>query len=333
MSSTQSRPQTLHDSSIDMDPPPPIFEPPEDALPPYTNNLRLASLCRRKREFQAEFDKTPRGRRTWELVWLVLDGTALRLYKPEKEEKRAVENSDLGLARAISGGGGGTRSTSTWLSCVRPEREGASLNLPVFMGVARSLSTPLVSASEPQLRLTRSRDAWNAANSRLPSSSTEGQAPPAERHRLNSIAKTAPIDTQPHPSHPLPTPYNSSTPFLTSPPASEILHPSTTSQPITAPDFSKRKAWRQYHLQHAICMKPDAYTKREHVLRFILEDGKQFLVQLSSRTETIAWQQVMSPLPYPYTPSFQLYSFRTSTDRIFFCLPAHVRRCTTLSRP
>jgi hypothetical protein len=32
--------------------------------------------------------------------------------------------------------------------------------------------------------------------------------------------------------------------------------------------------------------------RREFVLRFILENGKQFLVQFNSKRETIAWLQV-----------------------------------------
>ena len=68
-------------------PGPPLRPLEDDNLPSYTNNVRLATLCYHKREFDASFDKTPHRLRSWGLVWLVLDGTALRVYKAGKTKQ------------------------------------------------------------------------------------------------------------------------------------------------------------------------------------------------------------------------------------------------------
>jgi hypothetical protein len=60
-----------------------------DELPAYTPSLQLLTLCRRKMEYTSEGRKA--RSRSWEIVWLLLDGTALRMYKPTSAESQKFE--------------------------------------------------------------------------------------------------------------------------------------------------------------------------------------------------------------------------------------------------
>lgn len=257
-------PQSFRSASFDMEPtPPPLADAEIDTLPPYTNNIRLATLCYRKREFRAAFDKVPRGFRTWEPVWLVLNGTALRVYKAEREERCAIDGTDMPLLRTgsrvptrCSGSPANPRPTGTRLEgtpAPRIPRHGGLSHSSIYMTMLSS------------------------------SSSYTSLPAPRQEHR-GSFLKVAPAPALPPPY--TATPFSASTPFL--------IRSTSTTPTSSTPDFSKRKFLRQYPLQYAICTRADAYTKREHVLRFILHDGKQFLVQLSNRSETVAWLQLMS---------------------------------------
>lgn len=253
-------------SSIDIPPPPlTIGDPEGDTLPPYTNNIRLATLCFRKREFRAAFDKTPRGRRTWELVWLVLDGTALRVYKAEREEKSALEHTDVGLSRIGS---------DAIMRCFGPS------------AVDRSPRTSSENNTRPLAQqhpgAGRSSPSVVSPLNLASLGSSHMSLPQFRQDRRGSVQKALP---PPYSNPSQAASYSTFTPPITS--------FSAQGGPVTpTPDFSKRKFSRQYPLQHAVCMKADSYTKRDHVLRFILQDGKQFLVQLFSRAETAAWLQV-----------------------------------------
>ncbi|KAG8815649.1 hypothetical protein FRC17_000635, partial [Serendipita sp. 399] len=67
-----------------------ITEEDVDALPSYTPSIQLLSLCRRKQLFTSNNQRAKR--RNWQVVWLLLDGTALRVYTPTRdEEKRFVK--------------------------------------------------------------------------------------------------------------------------------------------------------------------------------------------------------------------------------------------------
>ena len=275
-------PQVHRDSFIDLGPPSTMPGDIElDTLPPYTNNVRLATLCYRKREFRAAFDKTPRGRRTWELVWLVLDGTALRVYKAERDEKSILEKTEIGLPRLEAG----THDPSGMI--LDHPRSSTSTNDTSDISRPSHLQGTLT-ASHMSLPEPRRRVPPHKLPTNLP--------PPYVPHQAGTSSA-----------------FSASTPFLLTTPAQGIADGRDASDAYdgarntsgvgsifttNTPDFSKRKATRQYPLQHAICMRPEGYTKRDHVLRFILHDGKQFLVQLFSRAEAVAWLQVRFPIPF-----------------------------------
>lgn len=185
-------------------------------LPPYSNTLRLLTLCQRKREYTAALDKA--RRRGWEIIWLLLDGTALRIYTPTKEERRRFEEERFSAINPI---------------LVLPSRR-------VPAGTPQHAPDPRQSSSSLQSR--------TVANDSRPSLDTMHSQ---SRQKTRSL------------------------------PTSRLN-----------PDLEKRTPLRQYHLRHAVCMKAETYLKRDHVLRFILGDGKQFLIQLNSRSETVAWLQV-----------------------------------------
>jgi hypothetical protein len=185
------------------------FESVEDALPPYSNTLHLLTLCQRKKEFNAALDKA--RRRNWEVIWLLLDGTALRIYSPTKEERRRFEDDRIGY--------GHTSAVPKRIEGLRGEEV---------------LPRPFTSSSSLSISI----------------------APPAPTPPSSATSKRTPGQVKPN------------------------------------PDLSTRTPLRQYPVRNAVCMRPDSYFKRDHVLRFILEDGKQFLVQLNSRSEVISWLQV-----------------------------------------
>jgi hypothetical protein len=194
-------------------------EPVGDTLPPYSNTLHLLTLCRRKKEFNAAFDKA--RRRNWEIIWLLLDGTALRIYSPTKEERRRFEGDRIGC--------GHTAAVPKRIEGLRGEEV---------------LPRPFTSLSSLSILPTRA------------TGSSISIAPPAPRPSSSATSQRTPSQVKPN------------------------------------PDLSTRVPVRQYPVRNAVCMRPDSYFKRDHVLRFILEDGKQFLVQLNSRSEVISWLQV-----------------------------------------
>jgi hypothetical protein len=181
------------------------FERVEDALPPYSNTIHLLTLCQRKKEFNATLDKA--RRRNWEVIWLLLDGTALRTYSPTKEERRRFEDDRMGCGP---------------ISALPKRVEGLR---EIRSGLLTSVASSLILGGEPPVPILR----------------TPGQT-------------------------------------------SGVVKPN--------PDLSTRVPLRQYPVRNAVCTRADSYFKRDHVLRFILEDGKQFLVQLNSRSEAISWLQV-----------------------------------------
>ena len=77
----------------DMPPPPYAPEDGTEELPPNSNGIYLAALVPRKLEFSAPL-VLARDRR-WRKVWLVLEGTALRVYRDRS-------------SFSFGGGGGGS---------------------------------------------------------------------------------------------------------------------------------------------------------------------------------------------------------------------------------
>ncbi|KIM24236.1 hypothetical protein M408DRAFT_27212, partial [Serendipita vermifera MAFF 305830] len=64
------------------------------------------------------------------------------------------------------------------------------------------------------------------------------------------------------------------------------------------PNILLRKAQVSYPVRNIVCTRATTYFKRNFVLRFVLEDGKQFMVQLNNHEETLVWLQVV-PLAVP----------------------------------
>jgi hypothetical protein len=274
-----------------------------DVLPPYSNNVRLVTICRRKREFNILYEKARKGQRSWEIVWMVLDGTALRMYKPTKEEKAEHERKWIGQQQQ--------QQPSSSTSCSATPRESANSTPAQSI---RSRSSPLALMRTPSsLYPTTTVESSTSAGSgtRSPSmglkplDDTPSQVLSRPIFTHSSSYNTSSNRLAPPPHHLMRAHTCHSTPALvrSSPLSRTIsLSPSVASPATTSPpDFTHRAPVRQYTVRHAVCMKADAYIKREHVLRFILEDGKQFLVQLSGKPEMVSWLQVRHPL-LPLTP-------------------------------
>jgi hypothetical protein len=71
---------------------PPPYEPiddDDDKLPAYSNSIHLVTLCRRKLEYTAPNVPARKGTRGWNFYWLVLCGTALTVYQPNRSEVNA----------------------------------------------------------------------------------------------------------------------------------------------------------------------------------------------------------------------------------------------------
>ena len=261
-------------SSFDLGPPPPPFA--DDDLPSYTNDVRLATLCYRKREFNASFDKTSHGRRNWELVWLVLDGTALRVYKAEKDERRAIERADADVSQI------GHQMYPQY-----PDQISGIL-LPGLMYSSISDSSFSSYTSSPS----------GGSHTSLPKARQQPSGPGREFSIASSIYFLRSQSTS----------FGASTSSL----LGAVMPPRAGTMPaIKTPEFARYELLKQYPLQHAICMKADPSTKRKNVLRFILQDGKQFLVQLFSRAATVAWMQV-----YLYYTSISLHPANLSSAQL-----------------
>ncbi|PVF97408.1 hypothetical protein CPB86DRAFT_451234 [Serendipita vermifera] len=261
-----------------------------DVLPPYSNTVRLVTLCRRKREFNVTFEKARKGHRSWDIVWMVLDGTALRLYKPTREEKADYERR-FGDQIAQSPCSASTRESAT----STPAQSIRSRSSPLSLIRTASSLYP-TTTTESTLPTTGHRaQSSSIVQKRL--EGTAGHVPPRPDLVYSSSYNVSSNRLAP-PNHLILAHACRSTPALAqSSPLSRTMSlssPAITATTNTPPDFTRRPPIRQYSVRHAICVKADTYIKREHVLRFTLGDGKQFLVQLGGKTEMVAWLQTMS---------------------------------------
>jgi hypothetical protein len=267
-----------------------------DVLPPYSNNVQLVTICQRKREFNVSCERARKGHRSWETVWMVLEGTALRMYKPTKEEKAEYEQR-----------WGGQQPSASTLTRETPN--------PTLAHSIRSRSSPLSlirtsSSLYPTTTVESMPPSTSAGNRSRPPlmglkhlDDSPGQLltrpgfanPPSYITSSNLLAPPPNHLTRAQTCYSTPNLVHSSPLSRTVSRLPSIASPSTNTATST-PDFVGRSPIRQYSVRYAVCMKAEAYIKREHVLRFILEDGKQFLVQLSGKTEMVAWLQVRIPL-------------------------------------
>ncbi|KAG8834451.1 hypothetical protein FRC17_008673 [Serendipita sp. 399] len=253
-------------------------------LPPYTNSIYLATLCRRKREFHAAFEKTRRGRRGWEAVWLVLDGTALRVHKPTKEEETRLtmvehqrrQREEQEQSKEKAGVRGRARDGET----VGPSRFFTSTPPPpplpqaTTTNASSSSSAPLrrphlfhSSASDSQIPLFRlRRDPLHRSTSSplashpvLSSSSSPASAssrPPTasttRTHDPRQQEEEGAGDGSVHPSPPFLSPRLLSTPPSSLLPPIKATPTTSTTNPCII-DPQHHPLLKQYHLRDSIC--------------------------------------------------------------------------------
>ena len=255
------------------------------APPAYSNSLRLATLCQRKKEFKAAFEKVHRGQRGWETVWLVLDGTLLRVYAPTREERKTLEERYVSIKSPQTG----RSSSSLHVNDNTPSRPAQFSSSPSSrLSPLHRVHTVHGSSSlrGPTLTVTSSResrgDSGNASSSSQRHTRTTSIAKFSDDSHLSPLARTSAVSGS---TRAMGSIANHSAPHLV-----HDARPIFPTQPT--PDFSKRTACRQFGTRNAVCSRPEGYIKREHVLRFNLDDGKQFLVQLNSKSEMVSWLQV-----------------------------------------
>jgi hypothetical protein len=164
---------------------------------------------------------------------------------------------------------------------------------------------------------------------------------PSRRPRTAPATYTSPIEI-PSPLNPLNTPNTTHSQLTTSGsshvPSSVLRNPiqrhatpnlsvnldiSAIPQHPALSDIISRKPHKSYAIRHATCARATTYFKRNFVLRFMLEDGKQFLVQLNEWQETLWWLQVSLSLSRPsftslmrYLPSVLIVDERRNTARV-----------------
>ena len=235
----------------DEDSPAPLYSrcTADDKLPPYAPTIQLLTLCRRKNEMDSK-DKKARNRK-WQLVWLLLDGTALRIYQPNSAEKKKFEK-DWNEKYCVKKG------SSAQKVPVKREEDSDEEDEVEEVDTIREV---------PRTRTGRGRSSSMLKTPfQEPSTSTSRPLPVPTRRRTNTIT---------HPSLNLTLP----------------THPSLSTILKRIPQIS-------HPVRNLSCTRATTYFKRNFVLRFVLEDGTQFIVQLNSYEETLVWLQVV-PMAAP----------------------------------
>lgn len=227
----------------------------DDKLPPYAPTLQLLTLCRRKHVMKSTGRKA-RSRR-WKVVWLLLDGTALRIYVPTRDEQNQFEKE--------------------WN--VKYCAKGKQDKKLAICNVATDDTDEEPDFDEP----TETHDDSNTlpSTSRIPISNSL-----QNRGRSSSMQKTR--VTSPLIRRSTLPPINTIIANVTLGPGTVLnipVHPSL-------PSILSRKAHKSYPIRNATCTRPSSYFKRNFVIEFTLDGGKQFLVQLNSYEEVLTWQQV-----------------------------------------
>ena len=237
-----------------------------DKLPPYSNSIHIATLCRRKLEYTAPNVPARKGTRGWHFYWLVLYGTALTIYQPTRKEVDAhLKHETVTRAarlkehkRAIQ-----ARKISKIINSSTSERP-PNVLYPHPNGVESASPRPRTTTTPPQ--------------SSSPSPS------PMHKHSLESL--DGPLTTSA--PEPLPIP----------PPPPLVIGGKPHPGAQTRPDVRTHKLVRQYTMNGATCVRAYDYLRRYFVLR-IRADGQQFMVQLNSYPETVEWLAVSNSL-FPF---------------------------------
>ncbi|KAG8821349.1 hypothetical protein FRC19_007909 [Serendipita sp. 401] len=285
----------------------------DGVLPPYTNSIYLSTLCRRKREFHAAFDKTKRGRRGWEIVWLVLDGTALRIHKASKEEEKYLTTLEHEREAEKEGGTGKEKekederkpSGATGRSSEEASR-GLSTTQTIQTTTTALQGPQAVAALPPSFRPHLFRS--SASDSQVPLFRSPRRPQPMRTQTSSPLSSSILSSTTSRLLHPAST--RSSMPEPTTNPSHSSRSQATTplgggggggvkrmaaaTMDLRDPNNQHRPLLKQYHLRDAICTRATTYQKRQHVVRFTLGEGKQFLVQLNSKREVAKWLQAMA---------------------------------------
>jgi hypothetical protein len=232
-----------------------------DKLPPYAPTLQILTLCRRKHVMKSK-DRKARSRR-WEVIWLLLDGTALRTYVPTSDEKKKFEKE--------------------WNEkyCAKGKQDKKA--------AIRSVATEDLDETDEEPDFDGPTETHGDFNLGPSTSRTLTGNNLQHRGRSSSIQKT-PVTS---PAQPLIR--RSTLPPINAIIANVTLGPGTVLNiPVhpSLPSILSRKAHKSYPIRNATCTRPSSYFKRNFVIEFTLDGGKQFLVQLNSYEEVLTWQQV-----------------------------------------
>src|SRR5258706_9200230 len=243
----------------------PVCEPPPydsvssidiDKLPPYSNSIHLATLCRRKLEYTAPNVPARKGTRGWHFYWIVLYGTALSIYQPTRSDVNAHRKHDANI-RAVR------LEEHNRAARARKMKNSSEQNTPDC--------PPNVLYPHPNQNQTISTT----------STTTSHQSPSPSP----SLIQKCPFDATCGES----LDGLLTTSELPSPPLNIGGKPHSDNQ--TRPDLHTHKLVKQYTMNGATCVRAYDYLRRYFVLR-IRADGQQFMVQLNSYPETLDWVAV-----------------------------------------
>ncbi|KAG8755661.1 hypothetical protein FRC14_003770 [Serendipita sp. 396] len=239
-----------------------------DMLPSYTPSIQLLSLCRRKQLFTSKNQRAKR--RSWTVVWLLLDGTALRVYTPTRdEEKRFVKEWKEKYCTSSSKNVRAVGKENT-----KKEGEGEGEELED------------VDAYEERTR--RQNNGTNRRNEPIPTTmtlatTTRGRSGSTVKHPLSAST------TRPSTPQSILTTVSTTTSTSTSTSAT-----STATTKSNIPRILARQPHKSYSTRNATCTRPNAYFKRAFVVEITLEDQTKFLVQLNDYEETQGWMNAMA---------------------------------------
>ncbi|KAG8770479.1 hypothetical protein FS842_004780 [Serendipita sp. 407] len=238
-----------------------------DMLPSYTPSIQLLSLCRRKQLFTSKNQRAKR--RSWTVVWLLLDGTALRVYTPTRDEEK--------------------RFVKEWKEkyCTSSSKNVRVVGKENMKGEGEELED--VDAYEERTR--RQNNGTNRRSDPVPTTTTTTMTI-TTRARSGSTAKHPLSAPTTRPS----TPQSISTTISTFTSTSTSTSASTTNSATKSniPRILARQPHKSYSTRNATCTRPNAYFKRAFVVEITTEDQTKFLVQLNDYEETQGWMNAMA---------------------------------------
>ncbi|KAG8807377.1 hypothetical protein FRC18_005594 [Serendipita sp. 400] len=233
-----------------------------DMLPSYTPSIQLLSLCRRKQLFTSKNQRAKK--RSWTVVWLLLDGTALRVYTPTRDEEK--------------------RFVKEWKEkyCTPSSKNVRAVGKENTKGEGEGEELEDVDAYEERTR--RQNNGTNRRSDPIPTTMTLAAT---TRARSGSTAKHPLSASTTRPS----TPQSISTTTSTSTSTSTTCTATTRSN---IPRILARQPHKSYSTRNATCTRPTTYFKRAFVVEITTEDQTKFLVQLNDYEETQGWMNAMA---------------------------------------